>query len=306
MQERLHEILESHATEYEVRRELRTVPPHAVYEVTVDGMRAVCKLAAGPEADPATEARVMQYVDEQTSVPVPRVLAVGDDHFVAAWHDSVPDDPVLDEDRARVMGAGLATLHAETSFEHTGFLQASDGGLAVDSQPAWSETIHVQLAGVREYLDGVGYGDAAAEAIEFVREHSDLFDRVETPVLAHGNYMPEHVGVNDGVASVVDWEHALVATAEYDYWRAALPMFHSPQSQTADSEREAFRDGYESVRALPPGFDRRREAYWLVLSVSYLKALDVQRGITPETKHKAEFLREYIGSAVTSLRDAFE
>ena len=124
----VHDALASHTDDYEVRERLHEVPPHATYEVTFEGQRAVCKLATNAEGDPAMEARLLQHVDRTTSVPVPRVLAVGDDHLVAAWSNDVPQDPGdVDESRARTMGAGLARLHEETAFDATGFFAATDG-----------------------------------------------------------------------------------------------------------------------------------------------------------------------------------
>lgn len=56
MLERVHDALASHDDDYAVRRQLHDVPPYAVYEVAVDGRRAVCELDAHPEAA-ATERR---------------------------------------------------------------------------------------------------------------------------------------------------------------------------------------------------------------------------------------------------------
>lgn len=300
----VHDALASHADEYDVHRQLHDVPPHAVYEVTVDGTRAICKLARGPEADPATEGRVIRHVGRESSLPVPRVLAVGEDHFVAEWLDGTPSDPSLDADRARALGVGLATLHEETGFDRTGRFRVENDSLTIDADPSWSETIRARLADGRPFLDGVGYADVAETAIAFVEEHGGLFADVGGPVLCHGNYLLDHVGVEDGeVAAVIDFEHALAAPAEWDYWRTAIPTFGHPDRSTDDATREAFREGYESVRSLPEGFDRRLEAYRVVLAVSYLQALYVQDQWTErETERRAEALREFVFETVGDLR----
>ncbi|WP_458207469.1 hypothetical protein [Haladaptatus sp. NG-SE-30] len=80
-----HKRLAPHAEQYEVVRKLHDVPPHVTHEVRIDGKRAVCKRATSDEGDPAMEARTMQFLETNTSVPVPHVLAVGDDYFVAEW-----------------------------------------------------------------------------------------------------------------------------------------------------------------------------------------------------------------------------
>ncbi|MFD1525710.1 phosphotransferase, partial [Halolamina salina] len=112
----VYDALSTHTDQYEIVRELHRVRPHATYEVRYRGERAVCKVETHPEAELGREAAAMRYVAETTSVPVPELLAVGDDHFVARWMDAVPDDPpTRDEARIRALGRGLATLHAETS-----------------------------------------------------------------------------------------------------------------------------------------------------------------------------------------------
>lgn len=306
--EDVRDALELHADDYEIERELHAVPPHAVYEVTVENTRAVCKVARGPRADPATEARVVQFVGHQTSVVVPRILGVGEDWFVAEWRDGLGEGPTPDAERARAMGAGLATLHEETAgaFERTGFPSAGGeggegGGLAVDGHSSWAETVCDLLADRRDYLADFGYAEVAETARSFVRENPGLFDGAGVPVLAHGNYLPDHVGVADGkVTCVIDWEHALVAPAEYDYWRTAMPLFGGPDG--SETERETFREGYESVRSLPSGFEDRADCYRLVNAVSYLEALHLQD--QKETQEKARLavrFRESVFDAIDEL-----
>lgn len=306
-----HEALASHAVEYAVRRELHDVRPHRVYEIEFAGERAVCKVARGPEADPACEARVLQYVAETTSIPVPEVLAVGPDHFVVEWRDAVPDDPALTEPRAAATGRGLATLHAEATpaFDRTGLLVADGGGLRVDEDERWSDTLSALLEDRREFLSGVGYDDVAAETLAFVREHRDLFDAVDDATLLHGNFLPDHVGVDDGeVACAIDFEHALVGPAEFDYVRTALPLFDGPDAAD-ETVRRRFREGYESVRPLPSGFERRRRAHELVNFVSYLKALHLQRGdrdSTASVARRARGMSEHARATLDALRSELE
>lgn len=301
----VRDALASHAADYGVCRRLHDVPPHAVYEVTVEGTRAVCKIARGPAADPATEARVLEYVRAHTPVPVPRVLAVGRDHFLAEWHDGVPEDPSVDGPTVRTMGRGLATLHAAAAddFDASGRLRAEGGRPTVDADERWSDTLVALLADRRDYLDGAGYGDLAREALAFVRDHRDLF-AVDDATLVHGNFLPEHVGIEGGeVACVVDFEHALAGPGEWDYLRTVLPLFGGARGHGVP--RGTFREAYESVRPLPPGFDRRRVAYRAINAVSYLKALHVQRADRDppaELARRAYALREHARSSLEDLR----
>ncbi|WP_423743726.1 phosphotransferase (plasmid) [Haladaptatus sp. SPP-AMP-3] len=300
----VRERLESHTNDYGVGRKLHDVPPHQTHEVRMEGRRAVCKRATSDEGDPAMEARVMQHLETNTSVPVPHVLAVGDDHFVAEWIEGVPEERILDEERVRTMGAGMATLHAETSFEATGVLRDDDGNLALDADETWHGTVCEFLADRRDFLESFGYSDVAADVLALVREHPGLFDGAGAPVLCHGNYFPEHVGIDgDEVTCVIDFEHAIVAPGEYDYWRTTLPVFTASE-RSDEGLDESFREGYRSVRSLPDGFDRRRRVYWMINSVSYVRSLFLQRQQTGhEAARTAAFLRDYVYDTIDSLRE---
>lgn len=323
MSEVIREALASHTDDHAVVRELHAVPPHVVHEVRFDGRRAVCKVGTGPPADPVTEARVAEFVDRETSVPIPEVLAVGrdPDHYVAAWVDGLPDEspgfdegPDFDERVARAMGRGLATLHAETSeaFDATGHLRGRTDGevgaghagdvLSLDAREAWSDTLVGRIEVRREYLAGVGYGDVAERVAAFVRDHRDTFDAAEGAALLHGTYLPGHVATSgDQVDCVIDFEHALIGPPEYDYLRTAIPVFAGRGEEHGVPE-STFRAAYESVRPLPERFEARREAHVLVQTVSYLRALFVQEQYDDPAK-RAEWYRECVESTVASLRD---
>ncbi len=298
----VHEALSSH-DDYEIVRELHRVRPHATYEIRFRDERAVCKLATSPLGHPEREARVLQHIGRRTSIPVPEVLAVGDDHFVGRWCDEVPGEPQeRDEERIRVLGRGLATLHAETAgeFPRTGLLQATaDGTFAVDADERWSDTLDAVLEKREQYLDTVGYGHLAREAADWLRRNRDLFDVVDDPVLVHGNYFEKHVGTKHG--DVIDFEHALIGSPEWDYLRTVLPVFGPRASH--DVPEAVFRDAYESVRPLPPGFDELREGYVALNGVSYLRSLHLQRGNLDARQAVARRARALASSLATRLDD---
>jgi hypothetical protein len=76
--------------------------------------------------------------------------------------------------------------------------------------------------------------------------------------------------------TVIDFEHALAAPAEWDYLRTVLPVFGPGADH--DVPESVFREAYESVRPLPAGFDQRRDALMLCNGLSYLRSLHLQRG----------------------------
>ena len=308
-----HDALATYSSDHRVRECLHDVPPHEVWAVAVDGERAVCKLSTHPEGAPATEAAVLAFVDRETSVPVPSILAVGADHFLAAWRDDAPseDDAVVDPATVRALGRTMARLHDETegSFVAYGFPSATDDGtLAFDERPTWHAVVSEYLRDCRSYLEDIGYDGEAGVVLDLLDDHPGLLDGVGGPVLCHGNLLPAHAAVANGshdggdrVTCVIDFEHALVGPAEYDYWRTVTPVFGGESDH--DVAEATFREGYESIRPLPDGFERRARVHWLVDLVSYLRALDLQnRGIGPDERANAEKMATRIREVTSDLR----
>jgi hypothetical protein len=113
MRDDVHDTLASEFDTHRIVRQLHAVPPHEVYEVYVDGRHAVYKGDTGPTGSAATEGRVTAFVREYTSVPVPEILLVGDDDYIAAWHPDAPapdEGGDVDETWAYATGRLLATL----------------------------------------------------------------------------------------------------------------------------------------------------------------------------------------------------
>ena len=187
------------------------------------------------------------------------------------------------------MGEGLATLHAEAGFDAYGFPRASsDGGLEIDAQESWHAFVCDMLVDLHEWLEPHGYDDTAEDVLTFVSEHPVLFAGCGDPVLCHGNYLPDHVGtIDDELACLIDFEHALVAPSGYDFWRSAVPMFYDVDAGFDEDGLATFREGYESVRPLPDGADARRNAYWLINIVAYLQSLFLQGQVNSEPRDSA-------------------
>ncbi|WP_123536630.1 phosphotransferase enzyme family protein [Halosimplex salinum] len=331
MPQDVHSALEAFER-HEIRAQLHDVPPHAVYEVRVDGRRAVCKVARGETADVGREAVAMDHVDRHTDLPVPTVLAADEDAFVATWLDALAGEETTvdrdDPEDARALGAGLARLHDATAgqFPRPGVPRLGtpwgpgsagdpDDRLAVETHRDWHALARAVVSAIRDYLVDIGWAGPADEVLALLDDRPDLFDGAGTPVLCHGNVLPEHVafersGSGDTVrsdaplelAALVDFEHALVAPAEYDYWRTAIPCFHTSDLDPRPT-LSAFRAGYESVRSLPLGVERRREGWWAVILVTYLLALDVQNGgIGPDERPRARGIAAVAGELADAVR----
>lgn len=294
-----HHALATRFDTYSIRRQLHDVPPHEVFEVTVDDQRAVFKRDTGPTGNAGVEGRVTAFVGEHTSVPVPEILAVGDDWYLAAWHPNAPEPDVgaaADESWARAAGRGLATLHTETA-EHVdayGRFRPDGDGVRVEGSDDWREAATGYVRRRRPVLDDYGHADVADAVIDYLREHPDALSGTGDPVCCHGWWTPEHVPVSgEEVACVVDFEHALAAPGEYDYWRTVVPTFDGGPA------REAFREGYESVRALPDDVEDRRPVYLALLGVYYVESLYVQDQHGPAaTEQRASAFRELVFGAL--------
>lgn len=302
MQQSARRALESAFDSVRIVRELHDVPPHAVFEVVVDGKRAIYKHDVGPTGSAGVEGRVQALVHAETSVPVPRVLTHGPDHYVAAWHPNAPApgaSTTADRAWARAAGRALATLHDETAsvVEGYGAFEPADDGVRTAGHETWRDAALAYATRHRRAVARYGYGDVVDEAIASLEAHPDAFADAGESVCCHGWATPEHVAVaDDAVACVVDFEHAIVAPAAFDYWRTAHPTFDD------DARERAFRDGYRSVRDLPPKLDEREPLYALLNAVYYFESLHVQdqhdrhetarraRGLTAHVHELLDFL----------------
>lgn len=304
MRRALDERLAVQFDSYCAERRLHDVPPHEVWAVVVDGDRAVCKYDTGATGSAGAEGRVLRFVGDHTSVPVPRVLAVGDDYFVAAWQSDVPgaDGDVRDPDAAwaRTAGRALATLHAETAAHLDGFGPlAFDSGTPTAPYDDWHAGAVANVRARRDRLAAFGHENVVDAVVDALRERPSVAAGASDPVLCHGWWTPEHVAVrDDAVACVVDFEHAVAAPGEWDVWRTMLPAFGGWETPAA----RAFREGYEAVRSLPAGVADRRPLYEVLHGVYFLESLHVQDQHDAEaTADRASLLRESVFDALDDL-----
>ncbi|ELZ10927.1 aminoglycoside phosphotransferase [Halovivax asiaticus JCM 14624] len=301
-------------------RSLHAVPPHEVYEVEVDDRRAVCKVSVDDRGSAGVEGRVLRYVARETSIPVPEIFDVGAGWFLAAYRDDSPTEPpedeqVLETDWLRIAGRTLATLHGEATFDRPGLLAIdgdpadpeSDLRIDTDRDATWSDALDDQLAVYERTVSATGYESAVAETRAFLRDHAARFDCLDgEAALCHGWFTPDHVAVAGGdTTCVIDFEHALAGSPEWDYWRTAVPLFDGGGWEGPDDAEATFRAAYESVRPLPDGFDERADAYRAFVAASHLDSLTTQRGIDEETQDVASFLSAFIDETLATCRDAW-
>lgn len=319
MSRAIRDALATRTDDFEIRRQLHDVPPHEVFEVEYEGNRAVCKVSTQSRGNAGVEGRIVRSLDRETSIPVPEILAVGADFFVAEYREDAPEDFAdgekrLEEAWLRVAGRTLGQLHEETEFDRPGLLAVDgnpenpDVGLRVDTdeRASWSDALDDLLGVYSDVLRETEYRGVVEDAREFLNDYADRFDVLDgrDPVLTHGWFSPDHVAVEDDEAScVIDFEHSLAGSGEWDYWRTAVPLFRGPEWERPECAEELFRAGYESVRSFPNGFGRRARAYRAFVVVSHLDSLHTQRGIDDETRETADFLRNFVSETLGELRD---
>lgn len=264
----LHDLLGSTFDRYAVRDHVRTGDRHAVFEVTVEGRRAACKVTDEHPATLAREAAVLRAVNERTSLPVPTVLADDDGVLLLEWVDGERVDGAdSNPRRLEAVGRTLARLHEATVDWFDGHGPVADSGrpLAVADPVPWRDRLATFVGDWAAALRGTRHEAVATALVEFVEEHRDTFDDCP-PVLVHGEPCPEHLpfagGGDDAVASLLDWELAQAAPGEFDLVWAERDFLRRPFEGAADPDLlGALHDGYESVRPLSSGWPVRREVY---------------------------------------------
>lgn len=287
---------------YDIVDQIHDVPPHEVYEVRVDGRRAVYKHDIHSRGTAGVEGSVTALVGEQTSVSVPEILRTGPAYYVAAWHPDAPapdDWQAADESWATAAGRGLARLHDETAplLDSYGYFDVADGRVTPSGCPTWHEAAVEYVEYHEPVLTAYGYGNVADDVLRFLHANPDAFRGAGEPVCCHGWATPAHTSTREGdIACLLDFEHAIAAPGEFDYWRTATVTCGGD-----DALQQAFRGAYESVRSLPQHLESRRELYSLLNLVYYFESLYIQDQHDPETT--AERGRD-LRTAVTERLDA--
>lgn len=250
-----------------------------------DASPVVIQRMADPEAA-RVEARLLGAIDDRTSVPVAAPVGNGTldgEGWIATslvagsdLHESFPElNPTPRRRIAESFGRYLAELHDAFRFDSHGPLAVADGRLVADASArspagvAGGETATVAASG--DTGRGEGWGDwlAAFGRASIARLPADfdgiraeldaaierVSDDIATrPRLFPWDLRPGNALVEDGrITAVVDWEGPLAAApalsvAKTEYLVA--DWYVSPTA--ADALRDAFRTGYESIRAYPP------------------------------------------------------
>jgi fructosamine-3-kinase len=205
-----------------------------------------------------SEATLLTQIGDRTAVPVPPVLAAGTHDGVAYMvtaHVAGEDlherfaglSSTRQRDLARSFGTHLAQLHRAFRFDGYGTLEVTDGELTPPAQswPSWF------AAYARNALDRLPPAfDPLQSALRDAVSQQPA-DAAPIARLFPWDFRPGNALLADGdLAAVLDWEAPLAAPAALSVAKTEY-LVADWYVDDPDPLRDAFRDGYVSVRPYP-------------------------------------------------------
>ncbi|WP_415379903.1 phosphotransferase family protein [Halosimplex sp. TS25] len=302
----------------------------AVTVETDNGVRE-CVLKATDEEDGggnlAAEAKLLRLLGAETSVPVPEVYGVVDDHpdlptplFLMERIDgkALPTDAsaVPDEEMVayvRQVGRSLGEVHGLDAFDGYGpvvdaervdpadvggaRLLAREYGLALDDpHDTWASRLPATAEWMLDRLESTRFGDLVPELREAIDRRRPGLDLSGTPVIARIDHHPGNLAVDREsrtVTGLLDWGLARTTHPEYELVCAEQGFCgtDSFDSERRERIRTALYEGYDETAELPSadGFAERRRLHRLVFLASNMTW--VSRWVTPNIEDKVE--RDY-------------
>lgn len=315
----------------------------SVYELAVDtptGHRRVVLKAITSDTVPAAaaraEPRIMELVGSETSIPVPSIHGIRDDHpeyptpfylmdFVEG--DSVEDDidqltPTARERIVSTAGQHLAEIHELGTWSRTGRIGyendslqvlTTDDGAAADTR-SW---LHAHVDDALDTFDEGGYfpdyaddperfADLASPLREYLHEAIRAMPEPAQPRWAHGDYRYGNLLLDTetgAIHGVVDW--GLLSAHDPAYNLTVVEsMLTSPEEdgqERATTLRERFRRAYKTTRqewAFDDATRERIDLYRLVYRLDAMACLPLwYKDATPaERDERAREHREFVRS----------
>ncbi|HEX6445447.1 MAG TPA: fructosamine kinase family protein [Streptosporangiales bacterium] len=223
--------------------------------VAADGRAVFVKtMAEPPDGIFAAEAASLRWLGEADAVPVPEVLAEGDDGIVLEWVEPGTSTRTA----AERLGTGLAALHLAGADGFGASWPAYLGPLRLDNEPAatFAEFYAERrlLPCLRIAVDRGGVSAPDARAVEQVAARcADLAGPAEPPARIHGDLWSGNLHwAADGTCRLID-PAAYGGHRESDL--AMLALFGAPH---LDTLLGAYADtAAELGRPLPPDWRTR-------------------------------------------------
>ncbi|MFC7197382.1 phosphotransferase family protein [Halosimplex aquaticum] len=302
----------------------------AVTVETDDGVRE-CVLKATDEehggGNLAAEAKLLRLLGAETSVPVPEVYGVVDDHpdlptplFLMGRTDGEPlpaDASAIPNDEmaayVRQVGRSLGEIHSVDAFGGYGPVADADRvdpadaggarplarayGLALaDPHDSWAARVPATAEWMLERVGETRFGDLVPALDDAITERYERLDLPGRPVISRIDHHPGNLAVDRGSRSVtglLDWGLVRTTDPEYDLVCAEQGFCgtDSLDSDRRERLRSALYEGYDETheRRVDGAFEARRRLYQLVFIAPNMTW--VSAWVTPETADGVE--RDY-------------
>ncbi|MFD1644456.1 phosphotransferase family protein [Haloarchaeobius litoreus] len=252
-----------------------------VYLLTVEtgsGPRD-CVLKATPDGKPATcdvEARMLAIVGEHTTVPVPEVFGVVDEHdelpapfflssrepgadFDRTWLGDLTADRI--DALARSSGRHLASLHAMGAVDDYGYVGVeyeeplaggrpsadTDQLVVADPVEDWSDCLRSSVEGVVAGLDETRFADLQETVAPAVEAAIERVDDPDDPAVCRIDHSLDNLLADPEsgeIAAFLDWEFQFAGTPAYDLAFVERSLAGGSWSFTVDAP-----DRHERIRA---------------------------------------------------------
>ncbi|KAB1196356.1 MULTISPECIES: phosphotransferase family protein [Haloferax] len=236
---------------------------HTVIVEFVDGHAVVVQLATDADAL-HLETALARAVGDRTTIPVPTVVTTGtiaDRGYAVVeraagseLHEQFVElDDATQREIAHTFGRGLAELHGAFTLEGYGAVTANPVGTRVEFRadetrdwPRWfSSYVHDGIDALPAAFDSLR--DSLVAAVE-----DATFPENPLSTLYPWDLRPGNALVDDGsVSAVLDWGQPLAAVPGLGVAKVEHLVADWYVSD-GTLLRQAFRDGYETVRPYPP------------------------------------------------------
>jgi len=241
---------------------------NTAFDVTLSDSRRVVVKVPSDHGERLSEPRLLEYVSETGTVPVPEVVAVreGSDpgFFVTEYQHGRTVESVADlsgrETRrlAFAVGEFLGELHElEVPVDSFGRIRCDENGRirTIEEFQSWRPRFEETMSADLEALEKLRLGDLAGPIRDQLADGVDAVPDVEEPALCYFDCKTKNVvlsedGSDPVVRSVLDWEW--VETAHWAF-NLAFPervfAARRPREELADLRSNLYA-GYATARGL--------------------------------------------------------
>lgn len=265
---------EAHGTDFVATVELdgSAGPETAVLKATTSGL--VGELARA-------EPRLLELVDQRTTIPVPTVFGYCDAHpdypapfYLLSHEEGVnlegePETlgPAARERAVRDAGENLAALHALGPLDAVGEIGVEAGELTVldtDAHPQYADSRAYALESGLEAVDTLSNGGFFPQFAEQPERFADLVPALRahlretapelpapaSPTYCHRDYRYGNLLLDERgeTNAVLDWAGSLSLEPAYNLAIAESLLLDEPGEQRTERLRRAFREAYASRR----------------------------------------------------------